>query len=289
MSWGWNLKEQSWGFVWMNMVATQEPSYAVVVPELAFGCSFSAFLQMAEHKVLLQALTLLFGGRLGTDGKYCSPCLFACLPGKFLWKRAAGSEPCTFCKIESSAGITSAALHWFYFRLTDHKQFVYTDSFSSSTVNHNQVLQGSVPGLVVAFHLYTRLGWFRSSVFPSEFKGRWFMSFPLHKDPTKNLHYRSGRLSLALKYFIINLKRDVMTHFPQRRESWSTGTENIGVSPVLSLISSSFKGPLALMVSSYSQFVLLSKGKENVWRWGSVLWTEREKDRKMAKWAEVMP
>lgn len=68
----------------MIMVATQALSYAVVVPELAFGCSFSAFLQMAEHKVLFQALTLLFGGRLGTDGKCCSPCLFECLPGKFL-------------------------------------------------------------------------------------------------------------------------------------------------------------------------------------------------------------
>lgn len=60
------------------------------------------------------------------------------------------------------------------------------------------------------------------------------MSFPLHKDPTKNLHYRSGRLSFALKYFVINLKRDVMTHFPQRRGSWSANAENIGVSLVLS-------------------------------------------------------
>lgn len=60
------------------------------------------------------------------------------------------------------------------------------------------------------------------------------MSFPLHKDPTKNLHYRSGRLSFALKYLIINLKRGVMTHFPQRRESWSANPENIGVSLLLS-------------------------------------------------------
>lgn len=98
-----------------------------------------------------------------------------------LVKKGCGVRPLHFCKIESSAGIASAALHWFYFCLTDHKQFVYIDSFSSSTVNHKRVLQGSIPGLVVAFHLYTRLGWFRSSAFPSEFKGSWFMSFSLHR------------------------------------------------------------------------------------------------------------
>jgi len=65
----------------MIVVAVQELSDAVVLPELAFGCSFSAFLQMAEHKVLLQALTLFFGDQSGTDGKYCSPCLFECLQG----------------------------------------------------------------------------------------------------------------------------------------------------------------------------------------------------------------
>lgn len=98
-----------------------------------------------------------------------------------LKKKGCGVRPVRFCKIESSAGIASAALHWFYFCLTDHKQFVYIDSFSSSSVNHKRVLKGSIPGPVVAFHLYTRLGWFRSSVFPSELKGSWFMSFSLHK------------------------------------------------------------------------------------------------------------
>lgn len=63
-----------------------------------------------------------------------------------------------FAEIESSAGAASAAPHWFYFCLTDRKQFVYIDSFSSSTVNHQRVLLGSVPTPVVAFRLYSRLG-----------------------------------------------------------------------------------------------------------------------------------
>lgn len=57
-----------------------------------------------------------------------------------LKRKGCGVRPTRSCKIESSAGIASAALHWFCFCLTDHKQFVYTDSFSSSTVNHKRVL-----------------------------------------------------------------------------------------------------------------------------------------------------
>lgn len=58
------------------------------------------------------------------------------VPVLLLMGKGCRVRPLHFAKIESSAGIASVALHWFYFCLTDHKQFVYIDSFSSFTVSH---------------------------------------------------------------------------------------------------------------------------------------------------------
>lgn len=58
------------------------------------------------------------------------------VPVVVLMEKGCRVRPVHFANIESSAGIPSTALHSFYFCLTDRKQFVYIDRFSSSTVNH---------------------------------------------------------------------------------------------------------------------------------------------------------
>lgn len=117
------------------MIKSQDSGDAVVVPELAFGCSISVFIEMASQSTSSGFHS--FHRRLMVQ--MANIAVLACpsvCRKTVLMKKGRGVRPMHFCKIESSAGIASAALHWFYFCLTDHKQFVYIDSFSSSTVNH---------------------------------------------------------------------------------------------------------------------------------------------------------
>lgn len=182
----------------------QELNDAVVVPELAFGCSISVCIETAA-----QSTSAGFDSfSPETDGtQMANTAVLACSSvcrETVPVKKGCGVTPVHSGKIESSAGIASAALHWFYFCLTDHKQFVYIDSISSSTANQSELSRDQSLVWLLLFIYVPGLDGLDHQGFHLNSKAAGLCPFPCTKDLTKNLRYGSGRLSFAVKYVAVN-------------------------------------------------------------------------------------